>query len=42
MPYTKDPQAKLSKQDEHELARSQWNAYVRARDNGHIDYIEIM
>ena len=41
MPYTKDPQAKLSKQDEHELARSQWNAYVRARDNGHIDYIEI-
>ena len=33
--------AKLSKAEEHELAKKQWASYVRARDNGHQDYIEI-
>ena len=32
---------KLSKAEQHELAKQQWNAYVRARDNGHTDYIDI-
>ena len=29
---------KLSKAQQHELARKQWAAYTRARDNGHQDY----
>jgi len=32
---------KLSKAEEHELARKQWSCYMRARDNGHLDYVEI-
>jgi len=32
---------KLSKAEQHELAKSQWNCYTRARDNGHEDYIDI-
>ena len=32
---------KLSKAQQHELARKQWAAYTRARDNGHQDYVEI-
>lgn len=37
----KKPKAKLSKAEEHDLAKKQWASYVRARDNGHQDYIEI-
>jgi len=37
----KKPKAKLSKAEEHELAKKQWASYVRARDNGHQDYVEI-
>ncbi len=40
MAYKKVKQ-KLSKAEEHELARNQYDCYVRARDNGHLDYIEI-
>ena len=32
---------RLSKAEQHELAKSQWNCYTRARDNGHDDYIDI-
>ena len=32
---------KLSKAEQHELAKKQWGCYVRARDNGHTDYIDI-
>ena len=32
---------KLSKAEQHELAKEQWNSYARARDNGHEDYIDI-
>ena len=35
------PKKNLSKAEEHELARTQWNAYTRARDNGHQDYIAV-
>lgn len=37
----KKPKSKLSKAEEHELAKKQWACYKRARDNGHQDYIEI-
>ena len=37
----KKPKQKLSKAEEHELARKQWSCYMRARDNGHLDYVEI-
>jgi len=37
----KEPKAKLSKAEEHELAKKQWASYVRARDNGHQEYVEI-
>ena len=37
----KEPKAKLSKAEEHDLAKKQWASYVRARDNGHQDYVEI-
>ena len=39
MAYKEDK--KLSKAEQHELAKRQWAAYVRARDNGHLDYVEI-
>ena len=32
---------RLSKAEQHELAKNQWNCYTRARDNGHEDYIDI-
>ena len=35
------PKKKLNKAEEHELARGQWEAYTRARDNGHQDYIAV-
>ena len=34
-------QSKISSEKEHEIASSQWDRYVRARDNGHLDYIEL-
>ena len=33
--------SKISSEREHEIASSQWDRYVRARDNGHLDYIEL-
>ena len=39
MAYKEDK--KLSKAEQHELAKRQWASYVRARDNGHLDYVEI-
>ena len=39
MAYRSDkPKKKLNKAEQHELARQQWEAYTRARDNGHQDY----
>lgn len=32
---------KLSPSDEHVIAYNQWDRYTRARDNGHLDYIEM-
>jgi len=37
----KKPKEKLDAAEEANLARRQWEAYTRARDNGHTDYIEI-
>lgn len=34
-------QSKISSEKEHQIASSQWDRYVRARDNGHLDYIEL-
>ena len=42
MAYRSDkPKKKLSKAKQFQLARDQWNAYTRARDNGHQDYIAV-
>jgi hypothetical protein len=38
---TKKPKQKLSKAEELTLAKSQFNAYTRARDNGHEEFIEM-
>jgi len=38
---TKKPKKKLSKGEELTLAKTQFNAYVRARDHGHEDYIHM-
>ena len=40
MAYEKE-EKKLSKAEQHALAKQQWSSYVRARDNGHTDYIAI-
>ena len=37
----KKPKKKLDAAEELNLARRQWEAYTRARDNGHDDYIEM-
>lgn len=37
----KKPKQKLDAAEEANLARRQWEAYTRARDHGHTDYIEI-
>ena len=37
----KKSKKKLNAADEANLARRQWEAYTRARDHGHTDYIEI-
>jgi len=42
MAYRSDkPKKKLNKAEQYELARQQWEAYTRARDNGHQDYIAV-
>ena len=42
MAYRSDkPKKRLSKAKQFQLARDQWNAYTRARDNGHQDYIAV-
>jgi hypothetical protein len=42
MAYTsKKPKKKLNKGEELTLAKTQFNAYVRARDHGHEDYIHM-
>ena len=38
---TKKPKQNLSKAEELTLAKSQFNAYTRARDNGHEEFIEM-
>ena len=38
---TKKPKKNLTKAEELTLAKTQFNAYVRARDNGHEDYIHM-
>jgi hypothetical protein len=37
----KKPKKKLSAAEEQTLAKRQWEAYTRARDHGHLDYVEI-
>ena len=37
----KKPKKKLSAGEEQTLAKRQWEAYTRARDHGHLDYVEI-
>jgi len=32
---------KISAQDEETISSHQWDRYVRARDNGHVDYIDL-
>ena len=39
MAYKKKADKKLSKAEQHKLAKEQWAQYVRARDNGHEDYV---
>ena len=42
MAYRSDkPKKRLSKAKQFQLALDQWNAYTRARDNGHQDYIAV-
>ena len=32
---------RISEQEEETITSTQWDRYVRARDNGHIDYIDL-
>ena len=42
MPSTKyKKMKKLNAADEAQIARNQWDRYIRARDNGHLDYIDM-
>ena len=42
MPSTKYKKSKkMNAAEEAQTARNQWDRYVRARDNGHLDYIEM-
>lgn len=42
MPSTKYKKTKkMNAAEEAQTARNQWDRYVRARDNGHLDYIEM-
>ena len=40
MGYSKQKKKRLSKEEEHFIATNQFERYERARDNGHLDYIE--
>ncbi len=41
MAYSKKPKKNLKEAADLELAKNQWNAYTRARDHGHEDYIHM-
>ena len=37
----KKKQRRLSGEEENRICRNQWDRYKRARDNGHLEYIDI-
>ena len=37
----KKPNSRMSAAEQQEVASKQWDRYVRARDNGHLEYIEL-
>ena len=41
MAYSKKSKKNLTKAEQLTLAKSQWNAYTRARDHGHEEYMDI-
>ena len=41
MAYSKKPKKNLTKAEQLTLAKNQWNAYTRARDSGHEEYVDI-
>jgi len=41
MAYSKKPKKNLTKAEQLTLAKNQWNAYTRARDHGHEDYMDL-
>lgn len=41
MAYRNKTKKKLDKGEELTLAKNQWNAYTRARDNGHEEYVQM-
>ncbi len=41
MKYEKKTSKKMNPADEQRIAASQWNRYTRARDNGHLDFIDM-
>ena len=41
MAYSKKPKTNLTKAEQLTLAKTQWNAYTRARDHGHEDYVHL-
>lgn len=41
MAYSKKPKKNLTKAEQLTLAKTQWNAYTRARDHGHEDYMDL-
>ena len=41
MAYSKKPKKNPKEAADLELAKNQWNAYTRARDHGHEDYIHM-
>lgn len=41
MAYSKKTKKNLTKGEELTLAKQQWNSYIRARDNGHEDFMDM-
>jgi hypothetical protein len=41
MAYSKKPSTKIKDAEELTLAKNQWNAYTRARDHGHEEYVHM-
>ena len=41
MAYSKKPSKKIKDAEELTLAKNQWNAYTRARDHGHEEYVHM-